>query len=80
MQEAFDAFKTCREAGDRLSPRKLQMTNIAHAIRLKKRFDALVKEVEEDRREGELIAETSEQLQRLTKEIKDYLEAKPGTK
>jgi hypothetical protein len=74
IAEASKAFEACRDAQDRLSPRMLLKTNLAHVTRLKKRLDSLQpKDREDDRREAEDIAAAAEQLKKLTEDISTYL-------
>jgi hypothetical protein len=66
-------FKACRDAGDRLTPRMLLKTNLAHATRLGKRLKELQKDREEDRREAEEIATVAGKLDKLTNDVSSYL-------
>lgn len=74
MERAQKMFRACRDAGDRLTPRMLLKSNLAHARQLEKRLKELQpKDREEDRREAEDIASVAGALQKLTDDLSAYL-------
>lgn len=70
LPKAEKAYQTCHQVHDVLTLRKLLREAVAHAARLKKEYDALQPDVnEEDRDKARLLAEAAEGLNRLIKEV-----------
>jgi hypothetical protein len=74
LAEVRKAFETCRDAGDRLTPRKLKLTNVLHAENLAQEVNSIRPgEREDDAQIAKAIIEVSEQLTKLNKEVEDFL-------
>ena len=66
MDEAADALKTCKVAGDRLTALKLLRVNAAHTANLKRQLDVLKRRDSEDNRnQAKTLLEISGRLLRL---------------
>jgi hypothetical protein len=75
LPKAREAFETCRDAGDFLSPQKLRKAVVVHAAHLKEQLAALMTDVnEDDRKAAKDIQEISEGLNSLVKEVNAYLD------
>ncbi len=69
LTRAEQAYRTCHQAKDVLTLRKLLKVAVEHAGRLKKLYDTLQPDANtEDRDKAQLIAEAAEGLNRLIKE------------
>jgi tetratricopeptide (TPR) repeat protein len=75
LPRAREAFETCRDVGDFLTPQKLRKAVLVHAGHLKEQLAALMPDVnEDDRKAAKDIQEISEGLQVLVKEVNSYLD------
>jgi hypothetical protein len=74
VKGARDAFSVCKDAGDKLTPRKLLLSNAILAGNLKKRLDVLKRQVTEDNNaEAQAIAAVAEELSRLHSELRTFV-------
>jgi tetratricopeptide (TPR) repeat protein len=81
LEKARQAFQTCRDAGDKLSPGKLLLVSIAHTRLLEKELEALKPQDGEDAREKiKSIEEVAGSLEKLLKEVGDYIAENPPAK
>jgi hypothetical protein len=75
LPKARQAFETCRDVGDFLSPQKLRKAVVVHAAHLKEQLAALMPDVnEDDRKAAKDVQEISEGLNSLVKEVNAYLD------
>jgi hypothetical protein len=78
LTEARDAFEACREVGDLLGPQKLLKATVPHVGKLKELLGSLMPDVnDDDRNTAKQIAEVSEGLNTLIKDVSAYLEKAP---
>lgn len=77
LEQARQALAVCRQAGDRLAPRRLLPATLAHAANLKKRLEVLCRSAntEDNRAEARLIGTLSEQLQTLYNDVRAWVKA-----
>jgi hypothetical protein len=81
MTEAKRAFQTCRDAGDKLTPHKLLLADVALDARLNKQLSGLrTTESEDDRRTARMIELVGNDLDALHAEAVEYLGLKPAKK
>jgi hypothetical protein len=75
MKQAFQAFKVCRDRGDRLTAQKLRLANASHAASLTKRFEALrsAPDKEDTRAEIKALTQAKDDLFRLRDEVNAFL-------
>jgi hypothetical protein len=80
LEKARQAFRTCQQVGDKMSPLMLLKANTDHATRLAKRLEALLSSTSaEDQQEVKTLLEVQADLQKLTAEVSTYLrEKKPA--
>jgi hypothetical protein len=74
---ALKEFEVCRKRGDRLTPRKLLLTNAAHAANLKKRLEALrfAGDSQDNRAETKALVHAAGELRRLHAAVSAFLRA-----
>jgi hypothetical protein len=78
LAQARQAFEACREVGDLLGPQKLVKATVPHVGKLKELLGSLMPDVnEDDRNTAKQIAEVSEGLNTLIKDVSAYLEKAP---
>jgi hypothetical protein len=77
---ALKEFEVCRKRGDRLTPRKLLLTNAAHAANLKKRLEALrfAGDSQDNRAETKALVHAAGELRRLHAAVSKFLRAEKG--
>jgi hypothetical protein len=76
MDDARQAFETCRAAGDTLSPLKLLNVALEDAGKLKEKLNSLQPDVnDDDRTIARHIAEVADGLNKLVKDVKAYLDS-----
>jgi hypothetical protein len=82
LQEAQKALKICEEVGDTLAPQKLLLVASGHAAKLQDRVNALrPDENEDDKALAKVAVQVAEELNRLIKDVKAYLDkAAPAEK
>jgi hypothetical protein len=78
IEKANNAFKECREAGDRIGPRKLLLGAEAHRDRLLLELDKLDPVNGEDLKPIERIKELIPALKKLDEDLRDYLDKPKG--
>jgi hypothetical protein len=75
VDQARQAFETCRDAGDVLSPQKLLKAALAHAANLTKTLTDLKPDVfEDDRNTAKNLADAGDKLKKLVQDVNSYLE------
>ena len=72
-----DAFKTCQQEHDLLTPRKLVKVYFAHISKLNKEAALLKPDSEDDRATGEVIGSVLGKLEALNKAVTEYLPKPP---
>jgi hypothetical protein len=76
LDEARQAFETCKAAGDTLSPLKLLNVALEDAGKLKEKLNSLQPDVnDDDRTIAKHIAEVADGLNKLVKDVKAYLDS-----
>ena len=77
VERAVKEFAVCRKRGDRLTPRKLLLTNAAHAASLKKRLEALrfAGDSQDNRAEAKALVHAAGRLRQLHTEVAKFLRA-----
>jgi hypothetical protein len=75
LDEARQAFETCKAAGDTLSPLKLLNVALADAGKLKEKLNSLQEGNEDDRTIARHIVEVADGLNKLVKDVKAYLDS-----
>jgi hypothetical protein len=74
MSKAQNAFKKCKDVGDRISIRKLLKGTEGHAERLRKELELLRPEVVlDDEKEAQQLKKVSEKIAKLGEELQQYL-------
>lgn len=74
LDKAVQAFETCKQVGDRLTPRKMRQAAGPQLAILQKRTEALMSQDTEDaRNEKKMIGEVSARLKELYERIENYL-------
>jgi hypothetical protein len=74
LDKVKQAFQTCKQAGDKLTPLILLKANTEHVNRLAKRLDTILASTSaEDKQEGQTIIDVQEELGKLTTEVGNFL-------
>ncbi|HLJ94284.1 MAG TPA: hypothetical protein VKU02_13940 [Gemmataceae bacterium] len=78
LNEARQAFETCKEVGDRFAPQKLLVAYRLLTTRLEKESEGLNPEAkEDDRKTTELIIALAPKLKEFNEQVKEYLRTTP---
>src|SRR5262249_8017803 len=74
LPEAREALRTCKPAGDAMTPRKFLFATVGHVARLKEALGGLDTEGnDDDRAAAKNIADLTEELNKLVREVSDVL-------
>lgn len=77
LPDVRKALETCKEVGDTMAPRKFLFATIGHVAKLKETLGGLDPEGNDDDRDtAKTIADLTEDLNKLARDVSDFLEKK----